>query len=151
MRGIHRGPVNSSHKWPVTQKMFPFDDVILSSFQVPLFVVLVCLFMMLLIIGVSLYTDPVLMGGGLILFLLGIPLYYLKQYLVGNGALQGTGKMVQYALGDHHRYLTEYSINLMGITYTWCSYWYRYWNSNHWISTVRCLSRLSIHIITVTS
>ena len=28
-RGIHRGPVNSPHKWPVTQKMFPFDDVIM--------------------------------------------------------------------------------------------------------------------------
>ena len=27
--GIHRGPVNSPHKWPVTQKMFPFDDVIM--------------------------------------------------------------------------------------------------------------------------
>ena len=27
--GIHRGPVNSTHKWPVTRKMFPFDDVIL--------------------------------------------------------------------------------------------------------------------------
>ena len=26
--GIHRAPVNSPHKWPVTQKMFPFDDVI---------------------------------------------------------------------------------------------------------------------------
>ena len=26
--GIHRGPVNSPHKGPVTQKMFPFDDVI---------------------------------------------------------------------------------------------------------------------------
>ena len=25
---IHQGPVNSPHKWPVTQKMFPFDDVI---------------------------------------------------------------------------------------------------------------------------
>ena len=29
MRGIHRGPVNSLHKWPVTWKMFPFDDVIM--------------------------------------------------------------------------------------------------------------------------
>ena len=28
--GIHRGPVNSPHKWPVTRKMFPFDDVITS-------------------------------------------------------------------------------------------------------------------------
>ena len=26
--GIHRGPVNSPHKWPVTRKMFPFDDAI---------------------------------------------------------------------------------------------------------------------------
>ena len=25
--GIHRGPVNSPHKWPVTWKMLPFDDV----------------------------------------------------------------------------------------------------------------------------
>ena len=29
VRGIHRVPVNSPHKWPVTWKMFPFDDVIM--------------------------------------------------------------------------------------------------------------------------
>ena len=29
VRGIHRGPVNSLHKWPVTRKMFPFDGVIM--------------------------------------------------------------------------------------------------------------------------
>ena len=29
--GIHRGPVNSPHKWPVTRKMFPFDDVIMKA------------------------------------------------------------------------------------------------------------------------
>ena len=29
VRGIHRGPVNSPHKWPVTRKMFPFDDFIM--------------------------------------------------------------------------------------------------------------------------
>ena len=29
VRGIHRGPVNSPHKWPVTRKMFPFGDVIM--------------------------------------------------------------------------------------------------------------------------
>ena len=28
VRGIHRGPVNCPHKWPVTRKMFPFHDVI---------------------------------------------------------------------------------------------------------------------------
>ena len=31
VRGIHRGPVNSPHKWPVTRKIFPFDDVIMIS------------------------------------------------------------------------------------------------------------------------
>ena len=30
-RGIHREPVNSPHKLPVTRKMFPFDDVIVLS------------------------------------------------------------------------------------------------------------------------
>ena len=29
VRGIHRWPVNSPHKGPVTLKMFPFDDVIM--------------------------------------------------------------------------------------------------------------------------
>ena len=31
VQGIHRGPVNSRHKWPVTRKMLPFDDVIMFS------------------------------------------------------------------------------------------------------------------------
>ena len=29
VRGIHRGPMNSTHEGPVTRKMFPFDDVIM--------------------------------------------------------------------------------------------------------------------------
>ena len=29
VRGIHRWPVNSPQKWPVTRKMFPLDDVVL--------------------------------------------------------------------------------------------------------------------------
>ena len=33
VRGIHRGPVNSPHKGPVTRKMFPFDDVIMRIFR----------------------------------------------------------------------------------------------------------------------
>ena len=31
--GIHRGPVNSPHKWRVMWKMFPFDDVIMMLSQ----------------------------------------------------------------------------------------------------------------------
>ena len=34
VRRIHREPVNSSHKWPVTRKMFPFDDVIMDIPQI---------------------------------------------------------------------------------------------------------------------
>ena len=33
--GIHRGPVNSPHKWPVTRKMVPFDDVIMIEQTAP--------------------------------------------------------------------------------------------------------------------
>ena len=29
VRGIHRCPVNSPHKWPVTRKMLPYDNVIM--------------------------------------------------------------------------------------------------------------------------
>ena len=29
VRGINRRPVNSPHKWPITRKMFSFDDVII--------------------------------------------------------------------------------------------------------------------------
>ena len=29
VQGIHRLPVNSPHKWPVTREMIPFDDVIM--------------------------------------------------------------------------------------------------------------------------
>ena len=29
--GIHRRPVNSPHKWPVTRKKIPFDDVIMAN------------------------------------------------------------------------------------------------------------------------
>ena len=31
-RRIHRWPVNSPHRWPVTWKMFPVDDVIMLAF-----------------------------------------------------------------------------------------------------------------------
>ena len=35
VRGIHRWSVNSPHKWPVTRKMCPFDDVIMFPVSVP--------------------------------------------------------------------------------------------------------------------
>ena len=35
VRGIHRWPVNSPHKRPVTRKIFPFDDVIMTTHEIP--------------------------------------------------------------------------------------------------------------------
>ena len=33
--GTHRRPMNSPHKWSVTRKMFPFDDVIMTKAVLP--------------------------------------------------------------------------------------------------------------------
>ena len=30
VRGIHRGPVNYPHKWPVTRKMFAYDVIMIT-------------------------------------------------------------------------------------------------------------------------
>ena len=38
--GIHRGPVNSPHKWPVTRRMRPFDDVIMIAGDINLYVLM---------------------------------------------------------------------------------------------------------------
>ena len=47
-RGIHRSPVNSPHKWPVTRKMFPFDDVIMLALEKPVHIrVQLCILMRL--------------------------------------------------------------------------------------------------------
>ena len=35
VRGIHRWPVNSPHKGPITRKMFPFSDVTIITHQEP--------------------------------------------------------------------------------------------------------------------
>ena len=37
VRGSHRGPVNSPHKWPVTQRMSRFDEVIMHTAQLTYF------------------------------------------------------------------------------------------------------------------
>ena len=42
VRGIHRWPVNSPHKWPVTRKSFPFDDVILYNLKQHLIIATHC-------------------------------------------------------------------------------------------------------------
>ena len=39
VQGIHRRPVNSPHKWPVTWKMFLFHDVIMAILQATIFLI----------------------------------------------------------------------------------------------------------------
>ena len=41
-RGIHRWPVNSSHKWPVMRKMCPFHDVMMGKNQIQHTAVICC-------------------------------------------------------------------------------------------------------------
>ena len=43
VRGIHRSPMNSPHKGPVTRKMFPFDDVIMHWVSMHLVVTVKCM------------------------------------------------------------------------------------------------------------
>ena len=40
VRGNHQSPVNSPHKWIVTRKMFPFDDVIMCRSMIMVGIVL---------------------------------------------------------------------------------------------------------------
>ena len=39
VRGIHRIPVNSPHKWPVTRKMLPFHNVVGQKSTIPMYIV----------------------------------------------------------------------------------------------------------------
>ena len=59
VRGIHRGPVNSPHKWPVTRKLFPFDDVIMASMWQGQFVILVTLHVFVLMNCSAINEDQV--------------------------------------------------------------------------------------------
>ena len=47
VREIHRWPVNSLHKGPVTRKMFPFDDVIMTHRYAYSFALLCCFVVLL--------------------------------------------------------------------------------------------------------
>ena len=55
VRGIHRWPVNSPHKWPVTRKKFPFDDVIMSLSWTVRFMVYVLKWRVVIIMTSSLH------------------------------------------------------------------------------------------------
>ena len=46
VRGIHRWPVNSAHKWPVTRKIFPFHGVI-TAIQIRMIIFIPCVIVFL--------------------------------------------------------------------------------------------------------
>ena len=57
VRGIHRGPVNSPHKWPVTRKMFPCDDVIMATSPSSSLLSFCCLYALTYIAPVRFYVS----------------------------------------------------------------------------------------------
>ena len=71
VRGIHRRPVNSLHKWPVARKMFPFENVMKLNF---FFVKLqlnnkwsVSIFLNALLLNCSNHTITLILQGGMLL------------------------------------------------------------------------------------
>ena len=66
VRGIYRRPVNSPHKWPVTRKMFPFDDVIVQM----LLLLLLSLQLLFLINSWFLYPQLLYMKSVISVFVL---------------------------------------------------------------------------------
>ena len=77
VRGIHRWPVNSPHKWPVTRKMFPFDDVIMESVcqMAPILYRPQCVNYVVSITGMSNKIARVTMTSGFDLILVVLNLY----------------------------------------------------------------------------
>ena len=58
VRGIHRGPVNSPYKWPVTQKMLHLDDVIMVKSMLN-YVLVTKDFLTWLLVGWRLGSQPI--------------------------------------------------------------------------------------------
>ena len=82
VRGIHRWPVNSPHKWPVTQKMFPFDDVIIGHLRQIIYFVAVSLTVIHhshYCLNCSPLSPDTLM---LVLFIVYISMLYFLYYLL---------------------------------------------------------------------
>ena len=66
VRGIHRRPVNSPHKWPATRKMFPFDEVIMNITMV--------------FPGMEIYTIKIRRSS--LIFVMEIPLRHLYMEII---------------------------------------------------------------------
>ena len=120
VRGIHQGPVNSPHKWPVAQKMFPFDGVIMSPrIQGP-----VATYRLTSIaipfIKITLYLDR-------LIFIMGTPIPVRRRLYI------------EINLRDPFMYqaiFPEICIMYFGVE-TPISYWNGFWAINWQISKVR--------------
>ena len=58
VRGIHRRPMNSPHKGPVTRKMFPFDDVIMDRMLPCQYAPFIRLYSFLVVANWTRLTNP---------------------------------------------------------------------------------------------
>ena len=68
VRGIHRWPMNSPHKWPVTREMFPFDDVIMNILHMEKNIIKVLMSQTRTLCYYHFYYENTIQKGSLVLF-----------------------------------------------------------------------------------
>ena len=102
VREIHRGPVNFPHKWRVTRKMFPFDDVIMYSQEVPAngFVMLCYIMVSLSVLrGTTVYPKKYAHGFVVLCFVVVMQSFIMNSHEVfihiHQGCFAGTGAIVR--------------------------------------------------------
>ena len=102
VRWIHRWPVNSPHKGPVTWKMFPFDDVVIGCLSPhEVHILIVTLNSILLVIGHICDIDNQSPWSGLdwqsIAYLTYVTIYRLKLWIM-SFHLKITLKVVKHQI-----------------------------------------------------
>ena len=125
MRGIHRWPVNSMHKGPVTRKMFPFDDVIMLQYT-------------------AIYGTPVriLYTAMDISSSTGYVTLNTIDWLTGTKTHQITTQQNMYQLWTHNKYpITHHYRRATGRIF------WAIWRKYRKISRVHCTSSVALHVV----
>ena len=67
-------------KWFTEAMGLPTGSLNLILFQVPVFLVIGSFILLIIVLAIGIYQDPLVNGLGLALFMAGIPLYYLGEW-----------------------------------------------------------------------
>ena len=94
VRGIHRWPVNSPHKGPVTRKMFSFDDVIMAT-------------------RLWLCRNGIIRNWGLLQYMI----YVWNSYAVPCAKFQNDSPTEQWVVGKRDFTRFEFKVSLVRIFY----------------------------------